>query len=198
MGTIATVTNGADTFSVYALTANVTTDAKSFFNFQLGAGKTAWDAASSSDRNRALAMASDWIDRAVGANFSGTKTVATQAREWPRDSATCYSVIVASGTTPDDIANAGFWLTGQILEDASTAEGSGTGSNIKEVKAGSALVSFFSQTIGSSTDTRLPIVAQDYVKCYFVLDPSLSGTASGVTTSSAFDATNYTRIEGYS
>jgi hypothetical protein len=196
MGTIATVTIGADTFSVYAKTADALADATTFFNAQLGTGKNAWATAGSSDKLRSLVMAADWIDRGVGPVFSGTKTVDNQPREWPRDGATCYSESIPNGTTPDALADAEFWLAGAILADNNAAAGTGTGSNVKKAKAGSAEVTFFSATLGSPNDTRLPQVAHDYVKCFFDQVTSL-GFASGVDGESAFCPTDFTRVEGY-
>ena len=180
MGTIATVTIGSDTFSVYALTADANTDADSFWNVRLGAGKTAWEGATEDDQNRALVMASDWIDRAI--NFTGDKTVSTQDREWPRDNATCGSTAVADGTTPDALAHATFWLAGQVLDDNDKADGDGTGKNIRSAKAGSAKVEFFNATSG----TRLPTTAMDYVKCYMDTGDIIS-KAYGTGSSSSFD-----------
>jgi len=200
MGTIATVTIGSDTFSVYALTANAVTDGDSFHNGRLGAGTTAWNAATTDDKGRSMVVASDWIDRAIGEpNWSGTLTVATQDRAWPRDSATCNGTAVTDGTTPDDLAHATMWLAGEILADSSIAASSGQGSNVKKAEAGPAKVTFFRSTKNSSEDTRLPITAFDYLKCF--LDgagTSSAGVAYGTSTTRAFDACDFQRDEGYS
>jgi len=193
MGTVVTVTVGTDTFSVYALTANAVTEADSFWNVRIGAAATAWAAASADDKARCLVLASDWIDRA--SEFSGTKTVSSQPREWPRDNAYCGDDAVASGTTPDNLAYACFWLAGQLIVDSSLADGEGTGSNVKSAKAGTAKVEFFSQTSGN----RLPQTAFDYVACYYDSDlASLGGTASGITETTAFDSEDFLRQDFYS
>lgn len=199
MGTIATVTIGSDTFSVYALTSDAPADATSFFNGRLGADATAWAAATSDNRKKALAMAADWIDRAVGPLFSGTKTVSSQAREWPRDGATDNGTALADGVTPDQLAYAEFWLAGQLLLDASLASGTGTGSNIKQAQAGSASVTFFTPTIGGASDTRLPITAMDYLKRFFSgANTSLAaGISSGTDQDSAFSSCDFQREDGY-
>ncbi len=190
MGTIATVTVGSDSASVYALTSNALTDADSFWNLRIGADATAWAAGSDDDKERTLLVASDWIDRSQ--TFSGTKTVAAQAREWPRDNAICDGVAVASGTTPDDLALACFWLAGQLLVNNSLAGGEGTGSNIRSAKAGSAKVEFFSQTQGN----RLPQTAYDYLACYGDDDiASLGGRATGIDKTTAFDGDDYLRSQ---
>lgn len=200
MGTISTVTIGSDTFSVYALTVNPVADATTYFNGRLGTDATAWSAATADNKARALVMAADWIDRAVGPQFSGTKTVSTQPREWPRDSATDNGTAITDGTTPDLLATAEFWLAGQLLLNANLASGSGTGSNVKEAKAGSAAVIFFTPTIGGATDTRLPITAMDYLKRFFGADTgSLAvGSSSGTDSSSAFSPCDFDRSEGFS
>lgn len=179
MAVIDTITIGADTFSVYALTASsAAAETTTFWNGRLGAEKTAWDAAvtaGNDDELRALAAAADWMDRAL--IYSGTKTVATQAREWPRDGATngCTALAIADGTTPDDMFYAQAWLAGVILANNAASSSSGEGANIKQAKAGSASVTFFTPTTGTASDTRLPQVAHDYTKCY-----TDAGTSSGI------------------
>lgn len=187
MGTVSTVTIGADEFSVYALTADPNADATSFWNVRLGPQRTAWEGATTDDQNRALVVASDWIDRAV--SFTGTKTVAAQPREWPRDGATCDGEAVADGTTPDDLARATFWLAGAVLDDEDLSGGSGTGSNVKSARAGTAKVEFFS----ASSGTRLPLTATDYLSCYTDSSSIIGGTASGVTDSSSFECDDFDR-----
>lgn len=197
MGQIATVTIGSDTFSVYALTSDAVVDATTFFNGMLGAAATAWGAATTDNRKRALVMAADWIDRALV--FTGTKTVSTQPRAWPRDGASCSGTAVTNGTTPDNIARAEFYLAGALLVDSSTGTGTGTGSNVKTAQAGSASVTFFGPTIGTGLDTRLPIVAMDYLKCYLsgAGQTLAAGVATGTDCDSEFDEDDYTLSEGF-
>jgi len=181
MATTATVTIGADTFTVYALTADPNADTDTFWNGRLGPERTAYEAASEDDQNRALVVAADWLDRA--STYSGEKTVAAQPREWPRDNAVnhCLDEAIADGTVPDDIFNAQAWLAGVVLADLSAAASSGEGSNVKKAKAGSAEVTFFKPTTGTGADFRLPQVAHDYNKCYTdsaagISGPSITGT----------------------
>jgi len=190
MAQIATVTIGTDTFSVYALTSNALTDANSFWNVRLGSERTAWEAATDDDKKRALVVASDWIDRA--STFTGSKTSASQPREWPRDSATCDGTAITDGTTPDGLAYATFWLAGAALVNSDAAASEGTGSNVKSAKAGSAKVEFFSSTVDDGT--RLPITAHDYIKCMLEGGASiLGGTDSGTSDDSAFDEDDFDR-----
>ena len=190
MGQTATVTIGSDSFTVYSLTSDPVADATSFWNVRIGAEATAWAAANNDDKRRCLVASSDWIDRSQ--DFTGTKTSDSQPREWPRDGATCSGTPVTDGTTPDNLAFACFWLAGQILLDNSATSSTGTGSNIRSAKAGSAKVEFFSATSG----TRLPQTAHDYLACYGDSDiASLGGTATGISGSTAFDSEDYLRSD---
>lgn len=200
MAVIDTVTIGSDDFSVYALVlteANANTD--TFWNGRLGAERTAWEGATEEDQNRALVAAADWIDRA--SQFTGTKTDASQARAWPRDDASCSGTAITDGTTPDAVFYAQAWLAGAILVDNAASASSGTGSNIRRAKAGSAEVEFFRPTIGEPSDTRLPQVAHDYLKCLLagaqsavdIVAPNARGTAQ----TSAFAENDYELNEGY-
>lgn len=180
MGTVSTVTIDLVDYHVYALTANAVTDAGTYWSGRMGAGATAWAAASADEKAQALIMASDWIDRA--SDWTGSKTTAAQPREWPRDNATnqCTGESITSGTVPDALATATFWLAGQILVDPTIVDSSGEGSNVKKAKAGSAEVTFFTPTIGGASDVRLPTVAHDYLKCYLssgtsIITPSGTG-----------------------
>ncbi len=184
MATTSTVTIGSDTFTVYALTADPNADTDSFWNVRLGPERTAWEAASEDDQNRAMVMAADWMDRAL--LWTGEKTVSTQDRDWPRDSATCDGEAITDGTTPDNIFFAQAWLAGVVLVDNAAATSSGEGSNLKKVKAGSAEAVFFRPTdlATSSSNVRLPQVAHDFTVCYTeasatsAITPSITGTSA--------------------
>ncbi len=199
MGTIVAVTIGSDTYDVYSISADPIVDATAFYNGLLGTASTEWAAATADDQKRSLVGSADWMDRAVGHMLSGTKTVVTQSREWPRDGAECDGTPVTDGTTPDIIATAQFWLAGQILIDNAIVESTGEGSNVKKVAAGSANVSFFVRSAGSSLDTRLPITATDYLKCYFTgASVSGAGVAYGTAGATAFTTDDWERQEGFS
>ena len=200
MGQIVTITIGASVFSVYATSSDAVASANTYFTGRLGTDAAAWVAADTDSKKRALVTAADWLDRACGSVFSGAKTVSSQAREWPRDGATDYGAAIASGTTPDEVAHAEFWLAGQLLLDSSLASSAGTGSNVKIAKAGSASVTFFTPTIGTAQNTRLPVTAMDYLKRFFGGSATVyaAGAASGISTDSAFSPCNFTRSEGFS
>ena len=201
MAVIDTITIGADTFSVYALTAaNAVAETTTFWNGRLGAEADAWNAAvlaAADNEKRAMVAAADWIDRAL--TFTGDVTVVGQPRAWPRDGAQDCGTAVADGTTPDDIFYAQCWLAGAILVDNAASSSVGTGSNVKRVGAGSASVLFFRPTEGTATDVRLPQVAHDFTKCF--TEAALSGgiggaTASGTGVASQFCADDFGLNEG--
>lgn len=195
MGQIATVTIGSDTFSVYAITTDAVGDFKTYFNGQLGVGAAAVVAASSSDQKRSLVMAAQWMDRAV--SFSGVQTVSTQPRQWPRTGATCGSTAIADGTTPDNVARAEFELAAILLVDASQASTTGTGSNIRSVRAGPAGVDFFTPTLGGPLDTRLPVAANDLLKCMYGSLTSIANMATGTDVEDGFDEDDFERNRGF-
>lgn len=173
MGQVSTVTIGVNTYSVYALTSDPVADANEYFAARLGS--SAWtEDAEANDKKSALVSAVRFIDRAV--IWSGTKTVVSQPLEWPRDSAACNGTAVDDGTTPDDFATAEFEQALILLQDATAQDSAGTGSNIKAVTAGSAKVEFFTGTVGTSGDTRLPVVVNDLVGCYIASLGSLGGS----------------------
>lgn len=195
MGTIATVTIGSDIFSVYALTSSPVVDLTSYWNGRLGATATAVAAATTDNKARALVMAADWIDRV--ARFSGTPTVPGQPRAFPRNGATCYSDSVPNGTTPDEVPKAEFEIAGLMLVDPDQASASGTGSNVRGVKAGSASVEFFIPTLGNPLfDTRLPTPANDLLKCLFG-GVALTNFASGTDKETGFDEEDFERTVGF-
>lgn len=200
MAVVDTVTINTDTFSVYALSAsNANSETDTFWNGRLGAERTAWEAASEDDQNRALVVAADWLDRA--STYSGTKTLATQARQWPRDGAsnTCIDSLITDGTVPDDIFYAQAWLAGVVLADNSASSSRGEGSNVRQAKAGSASVEFFRPTQGSFLDVRLPQVAHDFNRCYTQNNSSVAGPSiTGITQVSSFGANDFKHNGGLS
>lgn len=194
MGMISTVTIGAVSHSVYAITADAVQDADDYLDARIGASP--WAAASADDKKRALVSAARWIDRVV--SFSGTETVDGQPRAWPRDGATCGSATIADGTVPDDLAYAEFELAFILVLDATKQDSSTQGSNVKSVGAGSASISFFSATTGTSQDTPLPAVAWDLIKCLIGSTIGYAvGLASGIDDDSEFCPDDFDRSEGY-
>tara|TARA_R110002153_G_scaffold104852_1_gene243008 strand:- start:22865 stop:23467 length:603 start_codon:yes stop_codon:yes gene_type:complete len=200
MAVIDTVTIGTDSWSVYALVlTEAIANTDSFWAGRLGAESTAWAAATANEKIQAVVTAADWMDRAL--IFTGTKTVATQDRAWPRDNAanSCDDTTVASGTTPDAIFDAQSWLAGSVLVSTAAAAAATQGSNIKSAKAGSAEVVFFKPTLGTGADVRLPQVAHDYTKCFTQSAANISGpTITGTGTASSFCANDFGLDSGLS
>lgn len=176
MAIISTITIGSDTFSVYALTADPVADADSYLAAKIG---STWSTASTLQKQQALVSAARMMDRAV--SWSGDKTVDAQPREWPRDGAKdgCNGdEAVPDGTTPDAIAHGEFELADALFLDATVQASTGTGSNVKSVKAGSAKVEFFTGTAGTTDETRLPTVVNDLVSC-FIEGSAVAGGSFG-------------------
>lgn len=162
MATVATITISSVDYYVYALTANAVDDADDYFAAALNA--TGWTGATTLTKQQGLISATRLIDRAL--IFSGTKTVSSQALQWPRDDATCRDDAVTDGTTPDNIALATFELALALINDPTLLTSNSSGSNTKRAKAGSAEVEYFRPTIGTSVDVRLPRQVWDLLGCY--------------------------------
>ena len=189
MASIETITIGANTYSVYGLgNADPVADADEYFAATIG---ETWSALTTLQKQQSIISAARLMDRAL--LFSGSKTVAGQARAWPRDGATnsCTSTAVADGTTPDDIAHGEFELAMALAADPTLLTSSGSGTNTKRVKAGSAEVEFFQPTIGTNDETRLPQNVHDLLACYrdgSNILPSSGSLSSGTGDSTSFDA----------
>lgn len=197
MAVVATLTLGADSYSVYALTSDALGDAKEYFSARLGAA--AWNDADNPDRKRALISATRMLDRRPLWSGTVTDLVTPQPLQWPRDGATCRGDAVPDGTTPDALAEGGFELALALLEDEAIQDSPGTGSNVKRAKAGSAEVEFFVPTAGSSSETLFPQVVHELVACYF--SGNAAGLAapfvSGLDEESAFGDDDWELSEGY-
>lgn len=172
MGQVATITISAVNHSVYAITTDAVADADGYFGARLGAAS--WTAATTLSKQQALVSATRMLDRR--ATFSGTKTVAAQALQWPRDSATRCGEAVTDGTIPNEIVYGMFELALSLLVDADIQNAANNGSNVESVKAGSAGVSFFVPTATSGDATIFPTPVMELVRCY--LD-SASDVAAG-------------------
>lgn len=199
MAIATTLTIGSVDYDVYGITADPVQDADDYLAAKIG---STWSTASTLQKQQAIVTAARVLDRAV--IWSGSKTVDSQALQWPRDGAQncCTGTAVTSGTIPDDIANAQFLLAGQLFDDASLADSSGTGSNIKKVEAGSAKVTFFSPTIETSSDTRLPTAVNDLAGCFIAETDTFGGSFGTTAPSDGTDGTGYCkddygRSEGY-
>jgi len=203
MAAVETITIGANTYSVYGLgNADPVADADEYHAATIG---ETWSALTTLQKQQSLISAARLLDRAI--LWSGSKTVAAQALQWPRDGATngCTSEAVTDGTTPDDIAYAEFELAMALAADPTLMSSTGSGTNTKRVKAGSAEVEFLQPTIGTNDETRLPQNVHDLAACYQDaaggILPSSGSLSSGTGDSTSFDADgtgpDWDRAEGY-
>ncbi len=175
MAIISTITISAVVYSVYAETSDPVQDALDYLAAKIG---STFSTATLLQQQQTLISAARMLDRAV--EFTGAETTPGQVRAWPRDGATnnCTEESVTDGTTPDDIAFAEYELADILWLDAEVAASSGTGSNVRRVKAGSAEVEFFTGTSGTIDETRLPTVVNDLAGCY-VQNSGVSGGSWG-------------------
>lgn len=175
MAQISTITIGSVVHSVYAESADPVQDALDFLAAKIG---STFSTGTTLQQQQALISAARMIDRTV--QFTGDETTPGQPRAWPRDGATnnCTTEAVTDGTTPDDIAFGQYELADILFLDADVAASSGSGSNVKRVKAGSAEVEFFTGTAGGNEETRLPTVVNDIVGCY-AEQSGISGSSFG-------------------
>lgn len=175
MAIISTITISTVDYSVYADTADPEQDALDYLVGKIG---STFADATQLQRQQALISAARMLDRSVA--FTGEETTPGQPRAWPRDGAAnnCTGEDVTDGTTPDDIAFAQYELADILWLDADVAASSGTGTNVKRVKAGSAEVEFFTGTSGTLGETRLPTVVNDLAGCY-VEQSGISGGSWG-------------------
>ena len=82
-----------------------------------------------------------------------------------------------------------------LLDDATEQSSSGSGSNVKRVKAGSAEVEFFTGTAGTLEETRLPTVVNDLVGC-FIETSGVTGAAFGTTEVIDYDKDDFDLSQG--
>jgi len=183
------VSIGGKTFDVYGELSNDTVSdspqavsATTYFLGQLNT--TNWDAASSTDRAKALVTASTILDkqRWVG---EPTDKATPQALAWPRTGVVdCDGDAVATDEIPADVVHASYELAKAILDDATVQTATSTGSNTKRVltrkKVGDLETEdeteYFSPTnVGQAAGTRFPAIVQEYLKCF------IGGTLQGAT-----------------
>lgn len=180
MAIVSTITIGADTYSVYALTSDAVADANSYFAARLDAAEWNGGSVTTLTKQQALITAVRFLDRGMLWSGTQTDTATPQPLEWPRDSATCRGDAVTDGTIPDDFAHGEFELALALLKDAAIQNSPDAGSNLRRAKAGSAEVEFFRPTQSAADTTRFPQVVHELVGCY----------AQGTTTAPFVDGTD--------
>lgn len=130
-----------------------------------------WRAALETEQQYAMIGATRVFDRQ---RWTGTKTSAGQALEFPRDGLKDKSgVAVADGSTPQEILDGFAEYTRLLLSDIALSDSSSSGKNIRSVSAGSASVTFFSSTIsGNNRAPKFPTAVHELIA------PFLSGSGS--------------------
>jgi len=206
---LGTVSISGKSFNIYGnLTDDTVTDspqavsATTYFIGQLNT--TAWDAADSTTRSKALVTATQILDKQ---RWVGTPTdVATpQPLAWPRTGVSdCEGTAVPSDEVPLGIVNAAYELAGAILTDATVQSQASGGSNTKRTKSRDKVgdletereTEYFGPTNIPGTKTgvgRFPTAVQEYVRCFLS-----GGSLSLVTIEGARDSSFYGQDWGYS
>jgi hypothetical protein len=136
-------------------------------------------------RRYAMVGASRVFDRQT---WTGTKTSGAQPIEFPRDGLTDKDgVALAAGTTPQEVLDGYAEYTLLLLADSEIQGQSGSGKNIKSVKAGSALVTFFSSTItGATAAAKFPPAVHELIKAYLTGTGALGIVATGISEDASF------------
>lgn len=175
-----TITISATTYDVYGTEAGL----KSYMAAHVNS--TAYDNATSTNKKKGQISATRWLDRA---NWLGQKTdlVTPQSPEFPRTGLTDKDGNeVDDATVPTVVDEACYELVLYLLDDETITQSPDGGSNIKNVKAGSAQVEFFKGTQGAFP--RFPIEAHELIR-YFLEGASglTAPMAPGVDVESSFD-----------
>lgn len=193
MAHISQVSIGTGLYYVYGDEAEF----KTYMAGRLGA--EAYDEASGTDRKKAQVQATRWIDRE---DWLGLPTdPGVQPLAFPRVGLSdCDGQSVSSVVAPEAIIEASFELALILLEDGGTStENSTTGTNVKEVGAGTAKVKFFrggNPNGSGGQGTIFPTEAQKLVRC-FLESKGISGVvASGTSQPSSFCEDDFKLNEG--
>lgn len=121
--------------------------------------RTAWAALATDTKLIYIVSATRRLDRL---KWKGTKSVAGQALEWPRDNVGVEWV--DDGVVPQAILDATAVLAGDLALDESVADQLDAGANIRSVKAGTAQVQFFRPTFGPKLAGPLIELVGDLLK----------------------------------
>lgn len=136
-----------------------------------------------------------------GTGCTLTLTFTAQTALFPRTGLTdCDAQAVATNIIPGEMTFAQIELAFNISVDSEVETSSGTGSNVKSAKAGSAEVEFFRGGVGDDgrTASRFPTEVHEYIRC-FLGGSGTPGQAFGTDDCSQFDdGDKYTLNEGWS
>lgn len=177
----ATVTIEGEEYNVYQDHAAV----NSFLRGTIHA--TGWATALEDAQKKACVTATRMFDRT---NWDGTPTVDGQDLSFPRDGLTDRDgVALADDTTPQGILDGFSELCGLLIDEAALQDKANTGSNVKNVKAGSASVTFFNPT--QDTAGRFPTSVQEQVVPFLAGNEATGITVTGAGTETEFAATDF-------
>lgn len=168
-GIATTITISAVAYPVYGFTSDPVADADSYFAARLGA--TDWTGATTLVKQQGLITAAREFNVK---HWDGTKTVSSQSLEFPRDDLELDGVALADNLVPERIVLGEFEYALKLIATPTLVDSSGTGSNIRRAKAGSAEVEYFRPTIGTASDLPLPQLVFDLVS------PFLAGADSAL------------------
>lgn len=194
---VSTITISSVAYSAYAFASDAVQSATDYFGGKLDAD--AWTNATTANKQKALISAARYMDRHV--LWAGTKTVSSQALEFPRNGLTdADGNALANNTIPDDIVEGEFELAIAMLQDSALQSAQSSGSNLRKVQAGSASVEYFRPTAGTAYDAPFPVIVWDLVKPYAAGATALASlsapTTDGTDEESTFGDTNSTPAFG--
>lgn len=140
-----------------------------------------WATLSTDQKGINLVAATNRLDLLM---WAGEKTGGpTQVNQWPRTGVSYKDGTPVSTTeVPTEVENATILLAGSVALDASNADAGTSGSNIEEVQAGSARVSFFRPQAGAPLQDES---AYQLVQCFlagFGADADSGGPPAGKAT----------------
>jgi len=182
MGTVSINGNSFDIYGEFLDDSGATISASTYFAASLNVA--AWNAASTTDKQKALVNATRIFDKQL---WVGTVTDPTtpQPLAWPRTGVpTCDGIVASPTVIPERVIFGAYELASAILTDALVQTQSSTGSNTKRVlarkKVGDLEVEdeteYFSPTnVGAGAASRFPTQVQEYIRCY------VGGTTAGAT-----------------
>jgi hypothetical protein len=120
-----------------------------------------WGSLSADEKKRALISATRYLDRLP---WAGAKTVSSQINAFPRTGIVDADGQEASGT-PQEIVDACCILAADFVADPTILDSVSTGSNTKELQAGSVRIVYFKTPTGQTS--ALPYSVLGLLKSFF-------------------------------
>lgn len=190
---ITTISIGGNDYIAYASVA----EADAYLAVDLNRGPT-WDTLDPDEKGAALVSATRRIDYE---NYVGEKTGGSaQINDWPRTGLVYEETGDPVSTTevPLEVEHACILQAGTTAVDSKAALNEGSGSNLKKVEAGSAKVTYFRSTDGTSfQDQDVFSLLQQWLEGSGV-DDSTGNEAYGTCDPSAFtNNQKFNRIRGF-